>query len=427
MDPKIPSYNDLQKQYQDTFVATVPEGDADDADGFFHGVTHALAQIDLGQLEAIGRLARNANRGTADRPNLIRIAEPEVGAPLPATSAEFNARLTGDAGESFPSDIELLQEETGILAKTTAGGMFDETGKATIAAASDPGVAGRFSADTVLKVVNPPPHVGPVATVVADAIGGTDVEDTEVYRGRDLDFVRRRPAGGKAGDLAMEVEKIAGVVKAVDFPELDGYGTHGVAVCGVNNSPVPSDVLAAADAAVKASTFRIAAIKRYFALNSTSRPTDVTLIVQPRPKWAMSDIGADKTVQAGSLVDTIFLDSVEGLAVDKWIAIGAESRAIAQVGSNYVSLRSKLSAAPAAGTPVWSGGPLYETLYSRVLEMIYALGPGDALAPGMEGDRFRLVELSDFAIATPATTVRPIVNADIVEIITPGLIRIVQG
>jgi hypothetical protein len=131
-------------------------------------------------------------------------------------------------------------------------------------------------------------------------------------------------------------------------------------------------------------------------------------------------------VQAGSLVDTIFLDSVEGLAVDKWIAIGAESRAIAQVGSNYVSLRSKLSAAPAAGTPVWSGGPLYETLYSRVLEMIYALGPGDALAPGMEGDRFRLVELSDFAIATPATTVRPIVNADIVEIITPGLIRIVQ-
>ncbi len=425
MDAKLPTYNELQLQYQDTLTATVPGCDADDPDGFFHGVSHALAQIDLGQTDEIGKLGRNCFRGTADREHLVPIAEPEIGAPIPATSATFTVTLHGDAGEAFPLGIELLSEETGVTAVTTAGGTFDSEGKRTVAARSEPGTQGRFRANTALRVINPPAHMTTSATVATDAIGGTDVEDTEDYRARDLDYVRRRPAGGREGDLAKKARTIAGVVKAVDFPELDGYGTHGVAVCGVNNGPVPGEVLANVEAAINARDFRIAAIKRYIALNVTERPTDVTLEVALRSTWAMSDIGDDKVVQAGSTKDMIYLDDVTGLAVDKWIAIAAEARKVTVVGLNYVVVEREFSVAPAADTPVWPGGPMYEALYGRVLEMIYDLWPGDELAPGVESSRFKTAELSDFRIAAPATTVHPIVNADTVEIITPGTIRIV--
>lgn len=424
MDAKLPTYNELQRQYQDTLKATVPGCDADDPDGFFHGVSHALAQIDLGQTDETGKLGRNAFRGTADRAHLVPIAEPEIGAPTPATSATFTVTLRGDADEAVPTGIELLHEDTGVTATTTAGGTFDGEGLLTVAARSEAGTQGRFRANTALRVINPPAHVTTSATVATDAIGGTNEEDTEDYRSRDLDFVRRRPAGGKEGDLAKKARTIAGVVKAVDFPELDGYGTHGVAVCGENNGAVPAEVVANVDTAINARDFRIGAIKRYFALNSTPRPTDVTVEVALRSTWAMSDIGGDKVVQSGSTKDMIYLDYVTGLAVDKWIAIAAEARKVISVGANYVTVDREFSVAPAADTPVWPGGPFYETMYGRVLEMIYNLWPGDELAPGVEGDRFKSAEISDFRITAPATTVHPIVNADTVEIITPGTIRI---
>jgi hypothetical protein len=115
----------------------------------------------------------------------------------------------------------------------------------------------------------------------ANPSGGTDDEETEDYRERALDFVRTRGANGRAGYLRAKALTIAGVVKAADFPALDGYGSHAVAVCGEDNAPVSAAVLAAVEAAINDDDFRISAVGRYYALNSTAN-VRITLRALPR-------------------------------------------------------------------------------------------------------------------------------------------------
>jgi len=423
MDAKIPTHGELQARYQDTLAATIPEGDADDADGFLFGLSHAFAAIDMGLFDKLGQLYRDAFRGSASREALVKIATPEVGAPTPSTAATIAVLLTGTAGATFAAGIELWHEELAIGATTTAGGTFDDDGQAIVAATvdEDAGAAGRFVAGTELRVLATAGG-DPTATTVGDPRGGTDDEETEDYRERALDFVRTRGANGRAGYLRAKALTIAGVVKAADFPALDGYGSHAVAVCGEDNAPVSAAVLAAVEAAINDDDFRISAVGRYYALNSTAKPTAITLRALPRSSWAFSHF-ANKTIDEGSTTTQLNLSDVEDLAIGSWIVVEYQARQVVTVGATYVTVAA-LAAAPTVGAIVRPGCAIWATLYARVLEMIYDLEPGEILAPAMESDRFKLAELVDFAFALPAASVTPIVNADTCEIVTPGTIII---
>ncbi len=447
MDPTIKTYAQTQAEYQNTFVATIPEGDAADPNGFFHGLTHALAQIDTGIDGRIQRAMMNGFRGTADPDAMAKIAGPEIGPPLPATTASMNVLLQGTLGEPFDAGVELLEPNSGVTVKTTSGGAFVQMqvtqfvgllpimmtlNACVVSAVSEtPGAVGMLKNGTALQVTSNTPNVLSNASVYGgDATGGTDQEDPEAYRQRDLDWVQHKPAGGRDGDLAMLAKSLPGIVKAVDFPELDGLGTHAVAVCGANNEPVSADQLAAVSAAINGRDFRIVGIKNYYALNATPRSVDFALAVET--VW--SNIGSPKLVVAGSTQTVVNVSDASGIRSGMNIVIAGAGvggvpfcATVLSVTGNAIALTnaSACPIVPAAGAVVTGGCAAFNTLYQRILQMFYALDPGDALSPSMSVDQFTLAQITDVTILAPVATVRPVVSADVVEICTPGAILIV--
>ena len=184
---------------------------------------------------------------TADEANLIihgnewginrKKANPAVG----------NTVATGTNGLVILTESELSDAD---------GKIYTVNEDVTIAASSailsitaqEAGVDGNQEASVILIFSEPIDGVDSNTTIDADGLnGGTDIEDIEVWRARQLARKRNAPHGGAENDYAVWMLEVDGNTRSWVFPLYNGVGTIGLAFVRDGESPItPSEAELAA-------------------------------------------------------------------------------------------------------------------------------------------------------------------------------------
>jgi uncharacterized phage protein gp47/JayE len=172
-----------------------------------------------------------------------------VGQPIGAERAQFSiaVTVTNQVGD-LPAGQQLLYPATRIVYETVAAVILDApTVNVTVRAIGDnvggdgSGAAGNLPEDAVLSFANTPTNVATDAVVVAEVVAGADAEDMEVYRGRIIRRVQRRPQGGAYADYQSWGEEVPGIAHVYPYAgERDGGSGPGQVDIYVQATPESS-------------------------------------------------------------------------------------------------------------------------------------------------------------------------------------------
>lgn len=142
------------------------------------------------------QINKETNPETACCDNLYEMAEREGVFPLPATFAEGYVTITGTAGSTLPSYIEVTTSNGNFGSVSTLPATLPATGNTTFRVrAITPGATGNSnSADTTGTLVTPITGIESSATVNGGTLcGGTDAETCEQFRTRYVARKRYKP------------------------------------------------------------------------------------------------------------------------------------------------------------------------------------------------------------------------------------------
>ncbi len=149
-----------------------------------------------------------------------------------ATGAVGNVLVTGQVGAAFPAGVIFSRSGSNITYISTASATADGTGTASVPVqAQVTGAAGNVAAGTQLTISSPVEYFNPqVGTVDANGLtGGADIEDIEIWRGRILAVIRKKPMGGALNDYTTWAEEaLTGVEYVNPVGAMFGLGTVGV-------------------------------------------------------------------------------------------------------------------------------------------------------------------------------------------------------
>jgi uncharacterized phage protein gp47/JayE len=162
---------------------------------------------------------------TAERDQLLRLAEPYGITPVAATFADGQVTATGTNGAEINTG-EILRLDAVTAYRVSAGGTIS-SGTATVdVVAVLAGAAANVPAGTALTFETSISGVNSAATVATGGIaGGNDEEGTEEVRDRFILRLREPPAGGRDVDYVAFALAVAGVTRAWTFPQENGLGT----------------------------------------------------------------------------------------------------------------------------------------------------------------------------------------------------------
>lgn len=153
-----------------------------------------------------------------------------------ANKASGTIAFTGTAASAIPIGTE-AKSVAGIAFVTTAAGVLDGTGNATIAAqASLAGAAGNLAAAATLALTAAPAGVNGAASIVT-MLGGTDIEADAALLGRLLDVLRNPPSSGNTADYKRWALEVAGADQAYVYPQRRGAGTTDVIITSAGGLP----------------------------------------------------------------------------------------------------------------------------------------------------------------------------------------------
>jgi uncharacterized phage protein gp47/JayE len=150
----------------------------------------------------------------------------------PATKAVGLALFTGVPGTAVPAGLD-LRLPAGGLAVTSAGGVLDGAGEATIALeAAEGGVLGNTASGATLPIVTVQAGLDPQAAVLdADGMaGGAEEETDESLLARVLVEIREPGHGGNKNDYRVWIQNAFAVAKIATVPLWVGPGSVGVVV-----------------------------------------------------------------------------------------------------------------------------------------------------------------------------------------------------
>lgn len=150
----------------------------------------------------------------------------------PATKAVGLALFTGVPGTAVPAGLD-LRLPAGGLAVTSAGGVLDGAGEATIALeAAEGGVLGNTAGGASLPIVTVQAGLDPQAAVLdADGMaGGAEEETDESLLARVLVEIREPGHGGNKSDYRVWIQNAFAVAKVATVPLWVGPGSVGVVV-----------------------------------------------------------------------------------------------------------------------------------------------------------------------------------------------------
>jgi uncharacterized phage protein gp47/JayE len=170
----------------------------------------------------------------------------------PATKAVGFAQFTGIAGTAIPAGLE-LRLPAGGLALTSAGGVLDGAGEATIALeAAEGGLLGNTAGGASLPIVTVQAGLDPQAAVLdADGMaGGAEEETDEALLARVLVEIREPGHGGAKHDYRIWIQNSFAAAKIAPVPLWVGPGSVGVVVAMGSavepRVPIPAELAAMA-------------------------------------------------------------------------------------------------------------------------------------------------------------------------------------
>jgi uncharacterized phage protein gp47/JayE len=169
---------------------------------------------------------------TAEAEFLIRHAAIWGVSRRPATKAVGLAMFTGVPGTVVPAGLD-MRLPGGGLAVTTAGGVLDGAGEATIAIeAAEGGVLGNTAGGATLPVVTVQAGLDPQAAVLdGDGMaGGAEEESDASLLARVLVEIREPGHGGARHDYRVWIQNAFAVAKVATVPLWVGPGSVGVVV-----------------------------------------------------------------------------------------------------------------------------------------------------------------------------------------------------
>lgn len=182
-------------------------------------------------------IARGANLEDMTREQLMAKCR-AMGLPeeLPASAGTGFVVITASAGGVFINETRFIKDEQRGVTFRCARADTYINGQAVPIIGVDTGPNTNVPADTTLKWTNPPPGLGVVATVQADAngdgtTGGRDAESDDDIRRRISDALANPPAGGNVAhvrDLVKEGGRVLGIAvqDVFVFPAILGPGTY---------------------------------------------------------------------------------------------------------------------------------------------------------------------------------------------------------
>lgn len=218
-----PTLAELVDRTQADFVSRLPLSGAVLRRSLVHVLSRVLAgaaHMLHGHLEYV---SRQLFADTAERPYLVRIGAIFGLAPTAATYATATATATGTNGVVIPANAVLLSP-AGYEFKTNAAATI-AGGTATLAlTAVVAGAAPSAAVGLVLTLQSPIAGVSATATVTS-VVDGVDEEDTEAFRARVLERLRKPPQGGATADYPAWAKEVAGVTRAWVYPQELGAGT----------------------------------------------------------------------------------------------------------------------------------------------------------------------------------------------------------
>lgn len=195
-------------------------------------------------------ISRQIFAATAEGRFLERHAYDYGMARLPATFAEGQVTLAGDAGVVVPSGLE-LERADGRVYVLTQSGAVDGLGAVTLRArALSAGRAGNCLPGAAMVLRAPLARVESDITVAATGIGGgADIESDESLRARVLFRKRMPPHGGAAHDYVAWAREINGVTRVYVDPVTATNGRTSVGVYFVMDGAYTDGIPQSADVA----------------------------------------------------------------------------------------------------------------------------------------------------------------------------------
>lgn len=176
------------------------------------------------------------------------------------------------------------------------------------AQANDSGVEANAAIGTITELTNAPATLTGVTNTTAFA-GGSDQEDTEVFRARLLDFIRS-PGTGSPDDLRAWAENVAGVESATVETNTPGPGETTILISGPGGTIPDAGVIADAYSALTELDIANIAIH---VVAFTPLNTDVEVNVTPAGTYTLGDV--TPSVQAAIMDYINSLDVAETLKI----------------------------------------------------------------------------------------------------------------
>lgn len=235
-----------------------------------------------------------------------------IGPKQAATFATGTVVVRGSTGIAIPALTEFLAG--GMTIQTTEDAAASPGGTVIAARATVPGAAGNILAGATATFTAAIPGVEAAATIPADWTGGAETEDTESYRDRILQRIRKPPQGGAAHDYVAWAREVTGVTRAWASSEIVGAATVRFVMDDLRPNGIPTsddcDLVAA-----HIDPLRPVTVKRLFVLAPTPKAVNLTIANLE------TDSPATRTAISASLVRMLRRKAEPGKTISRsWIA-----------------------------------------------------------------------------------------------------------
>lgn len=250
------------------------------------------------------------------------------------TIASGSIAFTGVAASAIPSGTQ-VKNTAGLVFVTTAPGVLDGSGNATIAAqALTVGAAYNLAAATQLQLLDTPTGVNSQPVIVT-MLAGTDAETDASLLARLLSILRDPPASGNQADYKRWALEVNGCDGAYVFPLRRGAGTTDVIITSGGGLPSGA-IITAVQANIDA--------KRPCGVNTTTVLAPTTLVQNHVIQVKLNGITlADATVKINAALANYYANLTPGSsyiksAVEALISdiAGVTDRAVTSPAANVV-------------------------------------------------------------------------------------------
>ena len=387
----------------------------------------ALASVTSGLYKYLHWLEKQIFPDSADEAELERHCGVRVMKKKQATGSIGAVMLTGTPTTAFSSGIEMVTASS-LTFQTTEGGVIDGFGEAVVDAESvDTGAATNIQDDTMLPLTSPPPGIDGTASAEGDFTGGTDTESKAELLDRFLRYLRQPPAGGNADDYEKWALEVDGVDKAFCHPIRRGLGTVDVSLLAEGNTAPSAAVISAVQTYIDG--LRPVAAKDFLAITPDLTEQDVTVEITPQAGYEFSDIGAVKTVGAGSTTSNIVVDDTTGMEAGDYVVIREVQRVVdTVVDATHFTVTEAFSFTPDPGETVRAGGVLWQPIYDAIVAFFLGIKPGGTLyLSQLEKSISNIVGVKDRDVSDPSGNVTATIDATTVELIVKGDVVITEA